>query len=191
MDYTITQFLKKGPPWLGDSSFENRGAVKRLGARWKPEEKKWAAIDERMLLSLIEEGLWKPCGHNTAFSLALMNKIRRNEKVSGEMEMRRRALEAESLKTKPVERDDDAVLRRELRVPEDEPENLAIALLHGMDSSKVRLTAKFRNLGPRSGISDVARLIRGVDLGVTTWPRVAKRASLVTKLEYRRVKGKA
>jgi hypothetical protein len=190
MDYTITKYLKEGPPWLGDSSFDNRGAVKRLGARWKPEVKKWAAMDERMLLSLIEEGVWRPSGYDAAFSRALMNKIRRNEKVSGDMEMRRRALEAESFKTKPDKRDDDAVLRRELRVPEDEPENLAIALAHGMDSSKVRLTAKFRNLGPRSGISDAARLIRGVDLGVTTWPRVAKRASLVTKLEYRRVKGK-
>ena len=191
MDHAITQFLQKGPPWLGDSGFENRAIVKRLGARWKPEEKKWAAMDERMLLSLIEEGVWKPSGYDMQFSLALMNKIRRNEKASGDKEMKRRAQETESLCTKPVVRDDDALLRRELRVPKDEPDNLAIALAHGIDPAKVTLTAKFRNLGPRSGISDVARLIRGVDLGVTTWLGVAKRANLVAKLEYRRVKGKA
>ena len=62
--------------------------------------------------------MWQPSGYDRAFSLALMNKIRTIEKVSGDMEMKRRAKETESL-TKTVVRDDDAFLRRELRIPED------------------------------------------------------------------------
>ena len=82
----ITQFLQQGPPWLGDSSFQNRGIVKRLGARWKAEEKKWTAMDERMLLMLIEEGVWKPSGYDAAFSLALVTRIRRNEILRGTLQ---------------------------------------------------------------------------------------------------------
>ena len=194
----VKALLNSGPPWLGDCAFKDKNAVKKLGGRWRAEEKKWAAMDERMLASLIEERVWfpvEPClrtpGGFVRIPLlireAVARKIRQREKVDCDAEIKKRASVAASARQVPhEERDDDAFLRRELLIPDDEIHHLVTALKNGVDASVVKSTSRFRQLGPRSGISDAARLIRAIDLEVLTWESVRSgEAALLEKTRTR------
>ena len=63
----------------------------------------------------------------------------------------------------------DQQVRTFLGIPDDEPHLLAEALSNGVDSEMVKATRAYEHLGPRSGISDVRRLFRGINLGIISW----------------------
>ena len=55
-------FLRKGPPWLGDSHFRYKDIVKENGGRWNAEHKKWEARSSEDLQKLIQTNKWLPVG---------------------------------------------------------------------------------------------------------------------------------
>lgn len=55
-------YLKKGPPFLGDSSFRDKDAVKANGGRWNSEFKKWEARSREDLVKLLRSKVWLPVG---------------------------------------------------------------------------------------------------------------------------------
>lgn len=73
MDF-VTEYIKAGPPYAGDSSFKDKERVKQLGARWG-ENKKWVAHTQEVLKALIESRLWIPCGLGSSGAADLVNQL--------------------------------------------------------------------------------------------------------------------
>ena len=172
-DLLIKRFLQSGPPWLGDSHFNDKVDVKNAGARWDADSKKWKAVDEPTLIALMSGMKWRPLGHERgnllplAFAVECVRYIHRRNQLS---ELAKKGtVVAEGAATKK-----QAVVPAgiDLFIPPDEPDLLARALEQGVDQSMVTHTSTFVHLGPRSGISDVNRLFRGIRLGVVTWESI-------------------
>ena len=62
--------------------------------------------------------------------------------------------------------------RTDLDVPPNEPEIMEKVLAHGVTAEVVSESATWSFLGPRSGISDARRVVRGVSLGVVRWEEI-------------------
>ena len=69
-------------------------------------------------------------------------------------------------------------VRRWLDIPDDEPDGLAQLQAMGVAPCDVPFLTRRPCFGPRSGLSDAARLLRGVDLGIVS---AAELASMVTR----------
>lgn len=74
-----THFLKKGPPWVGESSFKHKEIIKSCGARWNQEERKWEARSRDVLLSLLKSQVWMPAGQSQSSILAIIARIKATE----------------------------------------------------------------------------------------------------------------
>ena len=61
---------------------------------------------------------------------------------------------------------DELKLRRELGIPDDAPEDVARLQELGIGAAQVSKSTSLPELGPRSGLSDAARLLRGLRLQV-------------------------
>jgi len=170
MEALAEAILKAGAPWAGESKFADKETVKRLGARWDSEKKKWAARDEIVLRALIESGAWLPCGVGSDVAQAMVALVHKRDASAADQLIRERAeAQKEQNKGKSV-----MDVRKELQIPEDEPEMLQLAAEHGVDAATVTKSGLWTFLGPRSGISDARRLVRGVvRLELASWQQVA------------------
>jgi hypothetical protein len=171
MDALAEQYLSKGPPFLGDSDFHARSAVKDAGARWHHEAKKWKADDVSILCRLIGTGFWTPTGLPPRAALRLPEIVEERARAEEAAAAKRRSdvvlRKAEQERAKVAEK-----ARRDLGVPPNEPELLEQVLAHGVTKELVAESASWSFLGPRSGISDVRRVVRGVSLGVVRWEEI-------------------
>lgn len=167
MEGVVKAFLDQGPPWIGDSAFRDKDDVKKAGARWDAASKKWKASDEPTLIALINDGKWRPSGHDSTFGGEVVRYIRRREKAAELAEQQKR--EAARKSKEPTQAQKNCTARSDLMIPPDEPHLLAEALEHGVDQALVTSTGAFAHLGPRSGISDASRLFRGLRFGLVTW----------------------
>lgn len=160
-------YLKRGPPFLGDSSFRHKDEVKKAGGRWNSETSQWKANDEATLLSLIDTGIWMPAGLNASMAAAMKRAIRMRDDEVEQNEMKARAAkeERDSLRKK-------STAMADLMVPADEEDLLKDAAEHGVTSEMVLTSGSWAGLGPRSGISNVRRLHRGIRLNILTWEDV-------------------
>lgn len=55
-------YLRRGPPYAGESPFSSKEVVKAAGARWSWEERSWAAPCEATIGALLQTGVWRPRG---------------------------------------------------------------------------------------------------------------------------------
>ena len=91
-------------------------------------------------------------------------------------EAKRRAEEAEvreeasaraaAIKASEEGRQHERFARRELNVPDDSDADVARLVQLGFSREDIRLAAFEPELGPRSGMSDASRLLRGIALGL-------------------------
>ena len=171
MDSLAQAYIDKGPPFLGDSGFRAKSIIKEAGAKWQKEKKKWSAGDVPTLCRLIDTGVWMPVGLSRG-SLCVF-------RTSSERRMRSRKRRREKARRVNVEggRAGKSRGRRasaaRLGVPPNESDLMQKVLSHGVTAELVAESACWSFLGPRSGISDVRRLIRGVSLGVVDWKEIA------------------
>jgi len=55
-------YLRRGPPWPGDSHFKDKNVIKELGGRFEGEMKKWVANSYDVVEKLIKSQKWVPVG---------------------------------------------------------------------------------------------------------------------------------
>ena len=170
MDARIISFLDKGPPWLGDSGFADKDHIKTAGGRWDGASKKWRAPDEPSLIALIGGGKWRPTGCDSIFAGEVVRYIHRRDQLTERTQKTKQT--ACKTTTNQTETEHNSVVRNDLMILPDEPDLLAEALRHGVNQEMVRSTGMYTNLGPRSGISDVRRLFRGIQFGIVTWDKL-------------------
>lgn len=171
MDNIVTDFLNRGPPWIGVSSFADKADVKEAGGRWDSNSKKWCARDEQTLKALITSGKWQPFGYDAAFGREVVECVKRRQQATAEHDNKQKPAAPKRAQLLTSE-EMDRIARKSMAIPPDEPELLAEALRHGVDQKMVTETGGFAHLGPRSGISDVGRLFRGIRFGIVTWERL-------------------
>lgn len=185
-------------PFLGELPYEKarrvhderKAAIKERGAKWTPNPEYvegarggtrgwWAAPNRHVLLELLKlkpgDGmgttpLWLPCGVGP-MGAVLMLKLCMDEKVAEE------AADAQARKKRePSLEDKEREERSRLDIPNDSAADVAALLELGIVHSRELMERARRyasdatgsSLGPRSGISDAARLLRGVRLGIVT-----------------------
>lgn len=185
-------------PFLGDLPYEKgrgvheerKAAIKERGAKWVPNPEYvegtkgvtrgwWAAPDRNVLLELLKlkpgdgmgsKALWLPRNIGP-MGAALMLKQCTSEKAVAD------AADAQSRKRKePSLADKEREERSRLSIPDDSPAEIAALLELGIVHSSELMERARRyasvdsgfSLGPRSGISDAARLLRGIKLGIVT-----------------------
>lgn len=78
----VQSYLKKGPPYPGDSNFKDKAQVKDNGGRWNGELKKWEARSEEDLAKLIGSGLWVPCGWTKDYARNILSALHNNKRKS-------------------------------------------------------------------------------------------------------------
>lgn len=89
MESIVESFLEQGPPWLGDSAFQDKDVIKKAGGRFDGASKKWKAPDEATLFALIGDGKWTPVGHDRVFAGEVVRFILRRDKAAELAEQRR------------------------------------------------------------------------------------------------------
>ena len=187
-------YLLRGAPFLGDSDYDSKETIKEAGARWVPNPAKqrgardgvtpgwWSAYDERTLEALLalpkvaktrrdgnewQAPAWKPfdCpGKNAAEGVAeLLNEFSIYTKVRDGEE--REALQRAQTRREEALRARDALAG----AGGDDPADVA-ALRAEYDvewAEELRRAAdRATVLGPTSGISSVARVLRGLRLEI-------------------------
>lgn len=171
--------LTKGPPFAGDSSFKNKQKVKEIGGehiKWDSSSKKWCAQTETAMFELIDEDVWFPLGPDgTPLSheagLRLRDERRAMDKEDYAANAAQREAEAAQAAARLA-----ALEARDLQIQPDEPELLAEAAEHGVTAEMIEATTRWMELGPRTGLSNVGRIKRGIDLNLLEWRHVREGA---------------
>eukprot|EP00966_Prymnesium_polylepis_P037351 867419-Prymnesium_polylepis.1 len=131
MDRTqILAYLNKGPPFVGDSTYNNRFKVKQNGGKWHADTKKWKAINEAALLALIDSEVWMPCGFMPKDALLIRSVIAERDAERDAGCARKQKCISKSTCLDKQELLDHA--RRDLCVPDNEPDSLAEVADHGV-----------------------------------------------------------
>lgn len=79
--YAAKQYVDSGPPYLGESHFRDKDAVKANGGRWNSDHKKWEARDLHSLRALINSKLWTPCGFSRGAAWYMVDHIDKGASV--------------------------------------------------------------------------------------------------------------
>lgn len=145
----------------GVSHFRNKDKVKQLGARWV--DKTWAAKSEEALLALADSGVWHPVGlpmeANVAI-VAIINKMRLDREAA-ETALRK-------VRAGPTEEEKKASKLKEFGQPHDEPACVEKLAALGVTPEITLSSGEMAWLGPRSGISNAERLLRGLRFNLVT-----------------------
>lgn len=163
----VKSYLNKGPPYIGDCRFEDKDKCKELGARWHPDSKKWKATDDKTLMALCKSGKWSPLGFTSHMTNTIVQVI-----LDRDRESEKKAIEAIKAKEAEQEKKMKYSADKDLMVPPDEADALEEVSALGVTQEMIDASGAWADLGPRSGISNVARLKRGVRFGIVTWEEV-------------------
>lgn len=144
------EFLVKG-----QCSFQNKDKCKELGARWV--DRTWAAKSEQSLLALADSGMWHPVGLPAEANIAIVLILRKRnaEREAADIAMR-------TTKAGPTAEEKEESMRKQAGVVADEPHLLQLLAFQGVGPEKIASTGEMAWLGPRCGISNAARFLRGV-----------------------------
>lgn len=177
---TAQRYLEVGAPFYGECSWDDKAAVKEAGATWRPNPEKqkgvrdgrpggwWVAKDEAVLLDLLQlpavpHRLWTPIAFNDTAVSALRSLLfaRKQAAEEADREARRAKPKAES----------DKQVRQWLGIGDDtDAQIMLLSDALGVPMVEVPpIVAKaipWMKLGPRSGMSDAQRLLRGLHLGL-------------------------
>lgn len=75
-------FLKRGPPYLGDSHFRHKDTVKANGGRWNGELKKWEARSNDDLEKLIRSKVWLPIGMSEMGAQSILEQLHSGKRTT-------------------------------------------------------------------------------------------------------------
>ncbi len=175
--HAVILYLNDGNgPFFGSSEMRDSSAFDRskgTGARWDPKTRRYYADDEESLRKMLLTKKWKP-PVDADILLKLLNQRKEFFATQRAAAERAEAAIAEpevASEATAQARDNSAELhiRSVLHVPDNTPMELERVLaLCGVDAAGVDATAKWTVLGPRSGISNAFRLLRGLKLNVVT-----------------------
>lgn len=156
----IDVYLKK-PPYLGRSSWPNREAVKDAGARWDRVAKKWYATNKDTLVELLQTRKWTPDSLASAEQMLTILEQRREAERKAE---HAKAC-AERKRVGPTEAQSEAYIIKWLGIPKSTDAEIQALAPWKISPELLELSSKEPRLGPRSGLSNAARLFMGLDRG--------------------------
>lgn len=152
------------PRYSGRCSFDNRTVVKRAGAKFDGDTRKWCAPNETVLRELLETGIWAPdcdiAAAQMSAILSMREETARREKHSKEC--------AERKRVGPTEAQSESYIAEWLGIPKSTPSEIEALAPWNISPALLELSAKEPRLGPRSGLSNAARLFMGLDRGWLT-----------------------
>ena len=166
------RYLVAGAPFLGQSHPDRRHQLKDLGARWDSSSRCFAAPTREALALLAESGLWTAHGLDSLQTYRLGALARAAMAAAAAAAAAKKKVEDERRIAAATARA-EANARAMLGVKDDEPELLELARQHGVTDAMIKETETWSQLGPRSGISNVRRVRRGITFGKTTWEEIA------------------
>jgi len=170
--------IDKGPPWIGESGFKAKETVKAAGGKWHADTKQWKAVDLQGLVALINTGVWLPCDISPRVALCVVEVVKHREKDK-EAEAERARKKAELAKAARQDAFNKSSARSDLMIPPNEQSLLDAAYSHGITDAMIDDSGTWGMLGPRSGISDINRLHRGVNLNIVTWEEIRSGAAAI------------
>ena len=175
---------------------ERKAIIKERGARWTPNPRYvegqprrqdgaievrgwWAAPSRAVLVELLQlkpgaglgtKSLWMPCGLGALGASMLLRRCVEEKRMEDAADALSRKKREPSLADKEREE------RSRLDIPDDSEEEIAELQQLGVvySSALMERARRFTSqstgstFGPRSGISDAARMLRGVRLGIVT-----------------------
>ena len=175
--HAVIMYLNDGNgPFFGASEMRDSSAFdrsKKTGARWDAKSRRYYADDEESLRKMLLTKKWRP-PVDADILLKLLNQRKEFFATQRAAAERAEAASAEpevASEATAQARDNSAELhiRSVLHVPDNTPMELErVFALCGVDAAGVDATAKWTILGPRSGISNAFRLLRGLKLNVVT-----------------------
>ena len=156
----VTRIRERGFPVFGTSDIRDKAAVKRAGARWHPQRKKWVAYSLEALEQLIECKKWKPDRVESHEYRQLVEAFR-FEKPQLTFEPKKR--KATSPQAIDLAARAKALQQEILGVPGDEADVVKwLREEHGVDAQRIELSAANNAFGPRAGISNALRFKRAI-----------------------------
>lgn len=163
----VKAYLDKGPPYIGECRFQDKDKCKELGAKWHADAKKWKATDDNTLMALCKSGKWSPLGFTSHMTSTVVQVI-----IDRNRESEKKALDAIKARETEQEIKMKSSAEKDLMVPPDEEGLLEEVAAFGVTHEMIAASGAWADLGPRSGISNVARLKRGVRFGIVSWKDV-------------------
>lgn len=160
-------YIENGPPYFGTSQFSDVHVVKKAGGRWNPEKKQWKAFDESTLKTLIETGVWHPEDAEGRLILVAL-RIKHSAEEAKRDTLFKKAV---AKRAAPVltEQQLHEKKRRASCVEEDSKEELdRLWTEFGITQEMVKPTFYWVHLGPRAGLSDAHRVLRGIKFNLVT-----------------------
>lgn len=178
-------YVREGPPYFGKSDFKDLKAIKQAGGRWSGEKKLWKAPDASALKALIETGVWEPDGAEGRLVLVAIRMQQNADEAKREAMYKAAALK----KAAPVltEAQMEAKQRKDCGVSEDTPEQLArLWDQFQITQSMLKPAFHWSNLGPRGGLSDACRVLRGLKFNVVTKEEMWSGIQVESEMDKRR-----
>ena len=153
--------LLKQDTFPGICKFTDKYRCKELGARWR--DGRWTALSKDTLLALCDSGLWVPEGFNHEANVIIVKLLRKEQTDREEADTKARMKRAG-----PTEEEKRVAKLKEFGIPPDEPKLLEELASKGINKEMTTGSGDLSCLGPRSGISNAARLLRGLRFNLVT-----------------------
>lgn len=167
------EYIQRGGRFYGNSRAKDSarfGKASKTGAKYDSERNLWYAPNADALRKMLATGAWWPMER---INVRLLARVLEKKHVDAQKAAAAKAAEAAAeaaAAAVPTAAEAESHIRSVLHVPNDPPELLdEIYDTYGVNALGVQATVKWALLGPRSGLSDAARLMRGVRLGVINY----------------------
>jgi hypothetical protein len=166
-------YLKKGPPYYGNSSWKDSKLLGHkdggAGGAFDGKKKKFYAKTNEVLVKLLDTGRWIP--DEPVCVPIVLKLIRAAEKAK----LSAPAPSTSTERAVPTDEQTENHLKRTLYIPDDADETVKrLKTDYDINEDDIRETRRVKLFGPRSGISDAARVDRALKLGVITSKYFAK-----------------
>ena len=151
----------KQDTYPGECRFIHKDQCKALGAKWR--DNKWTALDKPTLLALCDSGLWHARGMGYEANIIIVKLLRKEQTDREEAEMKARVK-----RSGPTDEEKKLAKLKEFGIPPDEPKLLEELASKGITKDMAARSVDYSWLGPRSGISNAERLLRGLRFKLVT-----------------------
>ena len=169
---TIRGFEANGRWYPGCCAFSVKDEVRALGAKWSPDTKRWCAPTTKVLVALIESGVWEPdVGARADKLIEAARQL--EEEATVEIEIKNREEWERHMAKEKERREGRSAAEREKErargIPADEPELVEELGQMGISPQDIARSAFFLPWGPRLGIANARRWKRAIELGLAPY----------------------